>query len=315
MTSQASGQGDRQLADPAPHDFVIVGGGPAGMSAALVAGLNRLDTVLLERSDVLGGQIRWADAAILDLLGGEAEDGHQLADRFADHLRRSPARIRTGATVEAIRRAGERVSLTLTGGETVEARRVLLASGLRHRRLGVAGEALAHLIDSPRKSLARFRGKVVGVVGGGDEASSLAHDLAEAGARVILLVRNRLRARPAFADAVASQPGVDIRSGAALAEILGSGDPATLVLTSGERLTVDFCFVRIGVEPSLPTILPPLERSRNGLLSVDPDRRTSCPLLFAAGDLVRPPAQRYIAAALADGTVVARRVEEDLSGR
>ncbi len=89
------------MTDPRPEsaesrDFVIIGGGPAGMSAALVASQNQVDTLLLERSDTLGGQVRWADAPVPDLLGVPAGNGHELADRFATHLLGSRATVRTG---------------------------------------------------------------------------------------------------------------------------------------------------------------------------------------------------------------------------
>ncbi|MEM7357241.1 MAG: NAD(P)/FAD-dependent oxidoreductase, partial [Acidobacteriota bacterium] len=199
-----------------------------------------------------------------------------------------------------------------------------LATGLRHRRLAVPGLELADRIASPRKALEGWRDRRVAVVGGGDEASSLAYDLATHGATVSLLVRSALRARPAFAEPVRREPRVAIRQGAVTERFEGGaggdaggdagGGEITVVLTSGERLAVDECFVRIGVEPSLPQIEPELERLADGRLRVDGQMRTSCDTLFAAGDLVRPPAERYIAAALADGAIVARNVEGDLAG-
>lgn len=297
------------------RDFAVVGGGPAGMSAALVASLNLVDTLLLERSLRLGGQVRWADAPVPDLLGGPAEHGDELADRFAAHLLGSGAEVRTDTPVAAIRLVEEGFRLTLAAGEELTARRVLLATGLTHRRLGVPGEALANRLDRPRKALDGFRGQAIAVVGGGDEASSLATDLAVHGARVTLLVRHEMRARPKYGDAVRRQPGVDIRLGAVVAELEEDGARLAVELTSGDRLAADECFVRIGVEPALPVLEPRPEQRADGRVRVDAELRTSCPGLFAAGDLVRPAGEHYIATALADGAVVARRVEADLARR
>ena len=297
------------------RDFVIVGGGPAGMSAALVATQNGIDTLLLEASARLGGQVRWADAAVPDLLGVPAGDGNELADRFAAHLLGSRADVRTEAPVAAVRLAGDAFSVRLAGGEELAARRVLLATGLTHRRLGVAGEDLANRVASPRKVCERFDGHAVAVVGGGDEASSLACDLAAHGARVTLLVRREMRARPRYADAARRRPGVEIRLGAVVSRLEEEGRRLAVVLASGERLEVDECFVRIGVEPALPVLEPPPQTLADGRVRVDAELRTTCPGLFAAGDLVRPAGEHYIAAALADGAVVARRVEADLAGR
>lgn len=306
---------------PERSEFIIVGGGPAGMSAALVAGLNRVETLLLERSDRLGGQVRWADAPVPDLLGAASCDGDELADRFAAHVRGTRARIRTGVAVDSVRLCAGSVRLTLRHGEVLDSCRVLLATGLRHRRLVVPGVELVDRIEAPRKTLERFGDQRVVIVGGGDEAASLADDLAVHGAMVTLLVRSRLRARPVYGDPVRRSPRIEIREGAVVAKFESLGarrgnalEPVTAVLlTSGERLSADFCFVRIGVETSLPRIEPGLARRSDGRVRVDEQLRTSCDSLFAAGDLVRPPAERYIAAALADGAIVARNVERDLA--
>ena len=283
------------------------------MSAALVASQNEVDTLLLEASPRLGGQVRWADAPVPDLLGALAEHGDQLADRFVAHLLASRADVRTDASVAAARLVDGRFRLSLAAGEELTARRVLLATGLAHRRLGVAGEELANRLTAPRKALESFRGQAICVVGGGDEAASLARDLALVGARVTLLVRHEMRARPRFGDAARRQPGVEIRLGTVVSRLERVGSRLAVVLTSSERLTVDECFLRIGVEPALPNLEPQPERRADGRLRVDAELRTSCPGLFAAGDLVRPAGEHYIAAALADGAVVARRVEADLA--
>ncbi|MEM7582779.1 MAG: NAD(P)/FAD-dependent oxidoreductase [Acidobacteriota bacterium] len=302
----------------AVRDLVIVGGGPAGMSAALVASLNGLDTLLLERSPRLGGQVRWADAPVPDLLGGAAEDGNQLADRFAAHLATSRADVRLEVAVSHIElaedaAAGTAARLELVGAAPVAARRVLLATGMAHRRLNVPGEDLANRVDSPRQVPERWREREIVVVGGGDESSSLATDLADLGARVTFLVRSRLRARPLFRDAVVAQPRVDIREGAVVKQLASDGARIRVELTSGEALSVDDGFVRIGVEPAIPSLTPAIELRSNGHVRVDEQGRTSHPHLFAAGDLVRSPGQHYIAAALAGGTLAARTVEEDLA--
>ncbi len=301
-------------------DFVVVGGGPAGMSAALLAGQNGIDTMLLESADRLGGQMRWADAPIPDLLGAYAANGDALADRFTAHLKSSPARIRMRASTHAVHADQHRARVTLADGESITARRILLATGLRPRRLGVPGEDLADPSASPRRDVEKWRGRKLAVVGGGDEACSLATDLARHAAEVTLLVRGTPRARPVFANAAKSHPRVTLHQGAVVSHferVSGfdqNGTTLRVVLTSGAILKKDDVFIRIGVEPAMPLIEPELERRADGCLRVDASLRTSCGRLFAAGDLIRPPGQHYIAAALADGTVAARRVEDDLAG-
>lgn len=298
-------------------EFVVVGAGPAGLSAALVASGNGVSTLVLEASPEVGGQISRADARVGDVLGQPVDDGAALAERLRAHARAAGFPIRTGAAVRGIRNVGGRFELDLVDGEALNARCVLVATGTRPRQLGVPGEArLAR--DAHARALANgLAGQSAVVVGGGDEAVDTARCLAEAGVRVTLLVRVALRARPRFADPLLARDDVEIRCGARVeafewsqgAEPLPSDRLEAVRLTGGERLQADAAFVRIGAEPVLPPMDPMPECHFDGRLVVDGSGQTSVPGLYAAGDVVRPGAQRYVVVACADGTLVGRAVE------
>lgn len=296
-------------------DLVVMGGGPAGASAALVAGTNGLRTCLLEAGPALGGQLHWADAPILDVLGHPRASGPELAASFEPQLLAAGVELRTNTRVDALDRAGDGLLVRLEGGETLRARRVLLATGLRRRTLGVEGEALTEQARSPRLQAEAYRGRRVVVVGGGDEAADTARGLGAVGARVTLLARAALRARPTFARPLRAEPAVSIWEGAKVARIVRTEDGALRVeLEDGRRLEADAVFVRIGAEPQLPRLGFELRRYEDGRIAVERGGQTSAPGVFAAGDLVYDRGERYVSMAMGSGAVAARAIEATLEG-
>lgn len=294
------------------RDFVIIGGGPAGMSAALVATGNGVDTLLLEGADQLGGQVlRQIDDPVPDLLGHFPISGPALVKKFVAHLQQQQVEYRTGIRVLRVARQPAHLALNTGEGGEILARRVLLATGATPRTLKVPGEHLAEA-GSARKQIERFRGKRVIIVGGGDEAAETAVRLAKAGAQVQMLLRSRLRARQRFRSRLLETPGIEILAGEQVAELEGKEHLEAVRLISGKLLPAQACFIRIGVEVQLPEMLPPPARHPDGRVVVDEVGRTSVRGIFAAGDITVPPQRRYIAVAIGQGTVAARAVEEEL---
>jgi thioredoxin reductase len=294
------------------RDFVIIGGGPAGMSAALVATGNKVDTLILEKNKHLGGQVfKHIDDPIGDLLGQTAQDGKILARRFIEHIESQRVDYRTQAPVRRISRQEDYLLIEIEHDKSIRARRVLLATGVRPRRLNVPGEHLAEA-GSARKGIERYRGLNVVIVGGGDEASETAVRLANSGAQVFMLVRSQLRARLQFCAPLLATPGIKIMKGEEVAALEGKDSPEAVQLISGKKIAADACFIRIGVEMQAPETDPPIERHKDGRVKVNTVGRTSIHSIFAAGDLVEPPERRYISVALAKGTIAGRIVEVDL---
>lgn len=296
-------------------DFAVIGGGPAGLSAALVAHGNRLRTVLLERSAELGGQVRWADHPIADFLGRPVDHGAELAEVFAQQAEGLGLPTRLGVEVERVARGADGLfRVEYRPGGVLMARAVLVASGTTARRLGLADEERFGLHDRARALGPQLKGQPVVVIGGGDEACETARWLAKDGARVTLVVRRELRARPLLRKAMLETPGVTVLRGAQVVGLEGQGDRLEAVrLANGERLPAVRCFARIGVEARPPLLQPDPVREEDGRLRVDAYGRTSVPRLYAAGDLVVTGDRRYISVATGTGAIVGRAVESDLS--
>lgn len=294
------------------RDIVIIGGGPAGMSAALVAAGNGVDTLLLEGAEQLGGQVfRQIDDPVPDLLGHFTIPGKDLVKKFVAHLQQQQVEYRTGVRVLRVSQQPTHLTLGTGEGGEIRARRVLLATGAAPRALKAPGEYLAES-GSARKDIERFRGKRVVIVGGGDEAAETAVRLAEAGAQVQMLLRAELRARRRFRSRLLETPGIDVLAGEQVAALVGKERLEAVKLISGKLLTAEACFIRIGVEVQLPEIHPPLARHPDGRVLVDETGRTSVKGIFAAGDLTVPPERRYISVAIGQGTAAARMVEAEL---
>jgi alkyl hydroperoxide reductase subunit F len=294
------------------RDFVIIGGGPAGMSAALVATGNSVDTLLLEKNKNLGGQVfKYIDDPVGDFLGQTAKDGKILAERFLEHIESQKVEYQTQMFIRRITRQEDHLHIEIENDKFLRARRVLLASGVRPRRLNVPGEFHA-VAGSARKQIDRFRGTRVVIVGGGDEAAETAVRLASGGAQVFMLVRSQLGARLQFRAPLLATPGVEIMTGEQVAALEGEEQLKAVQLVSGKKIEADACFIRIGAEVQAPETDPPVERHEDGRVKVDRAGRTSIHSIFAAGDLVEPPERRYISVAIARGTIVGRAVEQDL---
>lgn len=292
---------------------MIIGGGPAGLSAALVAHGNGLDTLLLEAGDQLGGQLRRADHPITDYLGVEAESGAALAARFQAHVITARVPVRFGASITRIERERGDLCAILAGGERILARRILIASGARPRRLGIAGEDTLGAFEPARTLAPSLAGESVVVAGTGDEACSNALVLAEHGVHVTIVGRSPvLRARGMFARWVADEPRIKTRLGEQIVALEGEQALRAVVLASGARIHASRLFVRIGVEITLPEIDPPIARHPDGRVMADAVGRTSVPGLFAAGDVVAEGSRRYAAIACGLGVAAARAIEGEL---
>ena len=327
----------------ATPSIVIVGGGPAGLAALRSLAHNGLAATLLERSDTLGGMLRWADHPFVDALGFELASGHAVAERLVGALAPTPISgdprrlavrvvggaesvIALGVEVRAIARAaatrGRWGVHTRDDGPRDDGPRddgpravdaVVVASGTRARTLGLDGEHALGLHDRARDLGARLVDAPVVVIGGGDEAVTTAHALAEAGAHVTLLARGPLRARPQFADPLAAHPRATLIVGDRAARLItdARGALSAIETAAGRLLPAARAFVRVGVEPALPHVEPAPDTHGDGRWVVDAFGRTSLAGLYAIGDACVEPARRYLLQAMASGTLAARAIEVD----
>jgi thioredoxin reductase (NADPH) len=298
------------------YDIAIVGGGPAGMTAALYAARAGKSVVLFE-GEMLGGQIL-PTRKIENYPALPDVDGYTFADGLTKQITALNTKI-VYAAVTKIEKNDEGFSL-LTGGEAYTASAVILATGLKHRKLGLAGEDA--LIGRGVSFCATcdgmfFRRREVAVVGGGNTAVQDALVLAEYCSRVYLIHRrNELRAERNLAEQMKEKENIEFIGETVIEELQGEEALQSLTLrnvSTGaiEYLPVAALFEAIGQLPQNAAFSHLVELDEDGYFITDNACRTSCPGIFAAGDACRKSV-RQLTTAVADGTVAALSAVEYL---
>jgi len=304
------------------HDVLIIGGGPAGLCAAMYAGRGMLDAVLLERG-VTGGELLNTEK-IEDYPGFVSILGRELADRMTEHAEKFGARIRQ-ENVESIERQPDGTFHAVTSlGHTYRAPAVILTAGGTPTKLGVPGE-----LDFAGRGVsycavcdgAFFKGETIAVVGGGDAAVEEADYLTRYAAKVYLIHRrDSLRASKILQDRLVANPKIEIIWNTKVNQL--TGDPTGLKrldledTETGRESTLDVtgCFVFIGFRPNSGLIKGHFDHDAAGYIRTDDRMMTSIPGLFAAGDL-RVQLTRQVTTAVGDATTAAIAVEKYLAER
>jgi thioredoxin reductase (NADPH) len=308
----------------AEYEVIIVGAGPAGLTAALYAGRSMLRTLVLE-AGLPGGELLRTET-IEDYPGFEHIDGWDLAQRFESHARKFGAELRTGSTVSTVRRAADGLFDVLTvEGEQFRSPTVIVTAGGTPVRLGVAGEteyagkgvSYCAICDG-----AFFKAHTIAVVGGGDAAVEEADFLTRYASKVYLIHRrHELRASRILQERVFANPKIEMIWDSVVTEI--QGDAAGLVhnlrlshaKTGAVRdLPVTGVFIFIGFQPNTGIVEGHVDHDEMGYLLTDANMETSIGGLFAAGD-VRAQLTRQVTTAAGDGTTAAIAAEKYLAAR
>lgn len=276
-------------------DVAIIGGGVAGISTALWCDELGLSALLLEKNAELGGQLLWVHNEIKNHLGREAENGRELRDVFLRQIenRNFELRLRTQfAEVDL-----EKKAIVLAGKTKIFVRSIVIATGIRRRKLNVEGEDEFQgrgIIESGKQQAAAVAGQKVLIVGGGDAAFENALILAETAAHVTLAHRRKdFRARREFIEQVENHRKIEILTETAVRKIAGGGRLESVELENPaaqkrQVLPVDALLIRIGVEPNTAEFRGKLALDKNGYIEVDRNCQTSLEGVFAAGDVANP---------------------------
>ena len=300
------------------HDVIIIGSGPAGLSAAVYAGRAELDTVVIEKNMMSGGQIL-NTYEVDNYPGLPSISGFDLGMKLREHADRLGAHFQED-TVESVELKGP-VKRVQGENDTYLARTVIIATGAHHRKLGVKGEAEltgAGVSYCATCDGAFFKGKLVAVIGGGDVALEDAIFLARMCRRVYLIHRrDELRGAKTLQNRLLSLENVEAIWDTVVEEIEGDGQVEALRLYNKkteerDTLRVDGVFVAVGIEPESGAYGEQLLRDAKGYIIAGEDGRTSESGVFAAGD-VRTKALRQVITAAADGANCITSAEQYLA--
>jgi len=298
------------------YDLIIVGAGPAGLTAAIYAARGGLKTAVLEGKAV-GGQIALT-AEVENYPAVEPISGFDLSLKMMEQAQRFGAEIIYDQMTN-IEPNGKIKKIKTAAGGDLEAPCVILCMGASPRNLGVPGEE--KFIGAGVSYCATcdggfFKGKTVAVAGGGNTAAEDALYLSKIAGKVYLIHRrDKLRATAALADSVKAS-GIEILWDSVIEEVAGGGKVEALKIKnvkSGEEknLTVDGLFVAIGQIPNTKNV-GFLEKDEYGYIITKEDMSTSIEGIFAAGD-IRSKSLRQVVTACSDGAVAAESAIKYLS--
>ncbi|MBU1127117.1 MAG: FAD-dependent oxidoreductase [Patescibacteria group bacterium] len=272
------------------HDLIIVGAGPAGLSASIYASRYGIDHLIIGES--MGGTIAWAHK-VDNFPGLPGLTGGELAQKIADHAKSLGVEIKA-KEVSKIEKTDGGFSLTTSDGESFETRAVIIATGTRRRELGVRGEktfagkgvSYCTTCDAPF-----FKGKIVAVVGGANAACSGVVHISDFAKQVFLLYRkSNLRAEKAWIDELKKKDNVEILYETNVSEIKGSDKVERIILDKDyngkKELEVDGVFIEIGGVPAAALIKElRVECDEAGYVKTDEKMKTNIKGIFSAGDI------------------------------
>ncbi len=282
------------------YDLIIIGGGPAGITAAVYAARKKMDFLMVTRD--IGGQAAWS-GDVENYTGYQFITGPELAGKFEEHLRRYGIALKENEPVVSVNRKDKFTHLVRTGKEEYSCRSVIIASGKKSRELGVPGEkefknkgvTYCATCDGPL-----FAGKDVAVIGGGNSALDAALQMMRIAGKVYL-VNNApdLTGDAVMRQKVLSSPVVSVLNNSRVLSIEGDRFVSGMSIDrdgAKERLSVQGVFIEIGLIPN-SDFAEEIITNDFGEIKVDFRNQTNIPGVFAAGDVTTVPEKQIIIAA------------------
>lgn len=297
-------------------DLLIIGGGPAGLNAALYAKRKGLNVGILSKD--IGGQLH-NTSKVDNYLGLPELEGAGISKKFSEHVAQLGVPIHREAFVTSIEKSGKNFSLVLDNGSTLHSKTVLYATGGQPRKLGVKGErelankgvSYCTTCDAPF-----FKDKRVIIAGGGNSAAEAVLDMMPWAKTITVVHRSEWRADAITLEKVHAVKNLTVHLQTQMLEVLGK-DRVTGVRvldkkTNKERTIVaDGLFIEIGLEPNSAGVKNLVKLNERNEVIVDGTMMTSVPGLFAAGDVTNQPFKQIVIA-VADGAKAALSIQQYL---
>lgn len=294
-------------------DVLIIGSGPAGLSAAIYAKRAELSVTVLEKLYLGLGQIT-ESGKVDNYLGMPGVSGYDMGEAFRNHAVSFGVDFKEGEAA-AVEKTEDGFAVTLADGEILTAKSVIYAAGAAHRHLGIPGEeefsgrgvSYCAVCDG-----AFYRGKDVAVAGGGNTALDDALYLSALCGKVYLIHRREeFRGAAATLAKLKGKENVEILAPAVIKAVTGEKKVSGIVLLDGRELSVSGLFVAVGMMPQAALLSGLVELDASGYVVADETGKTSLPGFFVAGD-VRTKKLRQVVTAAADGANAAVAAAEYL---
>ncbi len=297
-------------------EVLVIGGGPAGASAAIYSVRKGLSTAMI--TEKIGGQVQ-ETKGIENLISVTYTEGPQLAAQLNQHVSSYPIKVLENRRVKSIKTDGQKY-IELESGEHLTATSIIVTTGAKWRELGVNGEkeymgrgvAYCPHCDGPF-----YKGKKVAVIGGGNSGVEAAIDLAGIVKEVVVFEFNdQLKADKILVDKLNSLPNTSVITSAKTENILGDGAKVTQIeylnraSNALEKMDIDGIFVQIGLVPNTQFLKGTVELSKFGEIVIDEKCRTSVKGIYAAGDVTTTPFKQIVIA-MGEGAKAALASFED----
>ena len=288
------------------YELIIIGGGPAGMTAAVYAARKRIDALLLSKD--VGGQVLWT-VGVENYMGYQYIEGPELMQKFEGQVTQFPIEQKIGQGAAALSRTDAGFEVKTEGGDSYQAKAVIIATGKRPRQLNVPGEeklkgrgvTYCAICDGPI-----FAGEKVAVIGGGNSALEAASDMVKIAEHVDLVSLTPLTGDQILIDKLKDASNLTVFLEHEVVEIEGSNRVEGVTIkdlkngkkkSGAKKLEVGGVFVEIGLIPNSELARGIAKLNKSGEIEINCANETGMPGLFAAGDVTNVPEKQIVVAA------------------
>jgi alkyl hydroperoxide reductase subunit F len=284
------------------YDLMIIGAGPAGMTAAVYAARKKLNTILLSKD--VGGQVNWT-LGVENYMGYQFVEGAELMKKFEEQVKQFPIEVKTGQAVQSLTKISGGFEAVVAGGKEYQTKAVIVASGKRPRPLNVPGEeklkargvTYCAICDGPL-----FASMKVAVIGGGNSALEAADDMVKIADHIYLVSLTQLTGDQILIERVKNAKNLTIFLEHEVLEIVGDkmveGIKIRDLKSKQEKnLEVAGIFIEIGLIPNSDFAKEVAPLNHLGEIKINCSNETGVAGLFAAGDVTNVPEKQIVVAA------------------
>jgi NADH-dependent peroxiredoxin subunit F len=284
------------------YELIILGGGPAGMTAAVYAARKQLNALLLSKDT--GGQVNWT-MGVENYMGYQFIEGAELMEKFEEQVGQFPLETEIGPEANQVRKIDDGFEVETSDGTKYQTKALIVATGKRPRQLNVAGEeklkgrgvTYCSICDGPM-----FTGKRVAVIGGGNSALEAVDDMTKIAEHIDLISVTPLTGDQVLIDKVTSLPNLSVYLEHEVVEIEGDTFVESLTIRDmkskeTKKLPLAGIFVEIGLLPNSNAVKDLVHLNKVGEIEITCSSETSVPGLYAAGDVTNVPEKQIVIAA------------------